>query len=494
MNKFALFVASLLVSVSSFAQWSKPAAPAVAPLAVGEELYLYNKDAGAFFVGANDWGTRASVSETAGHKVILVQSEEDANSYLITNAAEASTTFLPMYIKGDGIWVDESGNNVGDDLFTFEALGGNTYKIGFSALNTTYNPTDYPDAYLGLIPSKNDTRIYMCDPENSEGYTMAECQLTWYFVTAAEYTTRIVAMAQYNAAVALGESIEKAEKQGNVNADVLKAAKEAYANTSSTAAAMEQLKKSLDIAIFHAQLDIATVENPVEVLAPLGIATDFNDSDFTGWTSTTGATNKQASNGNNAKDYEVTGNHYENWNWDAFAIGKVTATATDLPTGVYHLNALAFANVTGGTYLYAGENQTLVTATQIDIEQPTDVYAIVADGKLEIGLDVQVKGPNWIGLDNVHLYYLNASYDAYKAMKDATIAAEPDYESQLKGAEIACQKSVYEAYKAAIAGLNDIQATGQTFPVEEAKEKFAAFNAAAKTMASSVAAYAVYLD
>lgn len=68
MNKIALFVASLLMSISSFAQWAKPAAPAVAPMSVDEECYLYNKGADGFLLGANDWETRASVSPTLGPK------------------------------------------------------------------------------------------------------------------------------------------------------------------------------------------------------------------------------------------------------------------------------------------------------------------------------------------------------------------------------------------------------------------------------------------
>lgn len=84
MNKFALLVASLFVSLASFAQWTKPTAPAVAPMAIGEELYLYNKEADGFLVGANDWGTRASVSPTLGHKVYIENGTADG-SYYITN-------------------------------------------------------------------------------------------------------------------------------------------------------------------------------------------------------------------------------------------------------------------------------------------------------------------------------------------------------------------------------------------------------------------------
>ncbi len=488
MNKFVVFAASLSVSVASFAQWMKPAAPAAMPLTVGKECYLYNKDAGAFFIGANDYGTRASVSETAGHKVILVRSETDENSFMVTNAAESSTNFLPLYIKQDGIWVDESGSNTGDDLFCFEPQGDGTYRFGFSALNSEWTPSAYPGAYLGIIPSRNDTRIYVCDPEEMDDYAMSDCHLSWYFVEPVNYTAHVADMKQYNAAVVLGELITEAESVSGVDANTLSAAKSVYDNTSSTVEALELQAGTLEIAIRNAKLSVATISNPVEALSLLGIATDFNDGAFPGWTSTTGAANKQASNGNNAVDFSVTGNHYENWNWDAFSVGKVSASATELPTGVYHLNALAFTTTPGGTYLYAGEACKLVEADKIDIERPMDVYTIVADGNLEIGLDVQVKGTNWIGLDNVYLYYLGNTVEAYNLLVSETLASEPDYETLVAEEQIYCQKSVFETYKSAKSALVNASAA-----VDVAKA-LSAFSAASKAMVESVAVYGKYAD
>ena len=57
---FGLFMA-MGVCTSLMAQWTKPAAPASMPLTVGEECYLYNIGADAFFLGANDWSPRGSV-------------------------------------------------------------------------------------------------------------------------------------------------------------------------------------------------------------------------------------------------------------------------------------------------------------------------------------------------------------------------------------------------------------------------------------------------
>ena len=84
LKRLTFFVASVMMSVASFAQWTKPAAPAVQPMSVGEVVYLYNSEADGFLLGANDWGTRASVSPTLGHKVIL-EAGTAADSYYITN-------------------------------------------------------------------------------------------------------------------------------------------------------------------------------------------------------------------------------------------------------------------------------------------------------------------------------------------------------------------------------------------------------------------------
>ncbi len=488
MNKLVLFMASLSVNMTSFAQWTKPADPVCMPLTVGKECYLYNKEAGAFFVGANDYGTRASISVTTGHKVILVQSETDANSYLVTNAAESSTTFLPLYIKQDGIWVDESGSNTGDDLFCFEPQGDGTYRWGFSALNSEWTPSTWPGAYLGIIPSRNDTRIYVCDPEEVDDYAMSDCHITWYFVEPENYMAYTADIKQYNAAVLLGERIAEAESLAGVDAEALSAAKSAYNNTASTVETLELQYRLLETAIRNAKLAVATISAPVEALSLLGIATDFNDGTYSGWTSTTGASNKQASNGNNAADIAVTGNHYENWHWEAFTAGKISATATELPTGVYHLNALAFTNVPGATYLYSGEARKLVEADKIDIEKPMDIYSIVVDGNLELGLDVQVKGPNWVGIDNVYLYYIGNTTEAYQLLVSETLSLEPDYATLISEENIFCQKSVYEAYKAAKSALVNASVAA------DVAKAFSAFKSMSKSMAESVAAYGRYSD
>ena len=146
------------------AQWTKPAAPATVPLQTDETLYLYNTEADAFFLGANDWNTRASVRPTKGYKVWIEKYELDDISYYLADSVETKSQVMYTFIERvEGIWVDRNKTDDVQKLFTFEAQENGTYRIGLSPENRSFNPEAYPGAYLGLVPEKNDNRIYLCD-------------------------------------------------------------------------------------------------------------------------------------------------------------------------------------------------------------------------------------------------------------------------------------------------------------------------------------------
>ena len=135
----------------------------------------------------------------------------------------------------------------------------------------------------------------------------------------------------------------------------------------------------------------------------------------------------------------------------------------------------------------------LVTSTKINIDEPMDLYTVVTDGKLDIGLDVQQKGTNWIGLDNVYLYYWGKDWAACEALVEEILKTEPDYESLFAEEEAYCQKSVYEDYLAAKQNLQGLLAEKSGEPnVEAIARALSAFNAASKTLAESVNAYSAY--
>ena len=482
-KKIYFFLCALLVSMSAMAAWDKPALPASTPLSVGDEVYLFNTGAEAFYLGANDWSTRASYNTTRGYKVYVQKKEVggtwDNASYLITcyiEEGDPAGQTRSLFIAGtDALWVDQAEGSADDNGFTFVAQGDGSYRIGLSEKNTTYSESQgFEGYYLGVNPSKNDTRLYLIDSNE-----VTDAQLNWIFVKPDVYATYVTARKVYEAATALGATIAEAESISGVDAATLAAAKSAYGNNAFTAEELTAQNTALKAAVRQARIDNATVDNPAELLVGSGIATDFNDGEATGWTSTTTAQNKQASNGNNAADFSVTGNHYENWNGSPFEPGKIRATVTDLPTGVFRLEALAFANVTGQTYLYAGEGATLVESTNIDINQKTTVLGFTSSGSLEIGLDVRAKGPNWVGLDNVYLYYLGDTEEAYKLLVDQLMADEPDFGDFY-------QHSVYDTYTAAKEAL---QASKNA---EDFTTAYPAYMSALRALNESVAAYQAF--
>lgn len=472
-----MLFASLWVCVSAFAQWTKPANPASTPLAVGQECYLFNKDAGGFLVGANDYGTRASVSATLGHKVYIEQGTTDG-SYYISNyvlagwmADQVGYMFMDA---ADAIYIDNTKDGKTNNQYTFEAQGDGTYKIGLSEANETFNPAGYAGAYLGINTTKNDTRIYICDPENAEDYTMDKCQLVWYFVTPANYASFVAATVQYEAAVALGETIEKAKAAG-VDAS---AAQAVYNNTSSTAEQLNAANASLAGAIQNAGFNSASIENPYTV-----VFYDFEDKDASAWTSTTSALNKGADNGNNAADYAVTGIHYENWNGGNFTVGgTISAVAKDMPAGVYHLTALAFTNSGEGVNLFADKSKAPVTATKIDVAAPCELYTFLQKKQdLEFGLQIEAGKMNWVGLDNVKLEYIGTDAAAYKLVSDLVFKNAPEFDET-----VYCEKALYEAYASA---KTELENATDPAAIATAIDKF---DAACVALAPSVEAYETY--
>ena len=492
MKKILLSIAAALICTASYAEWVEPKIPAAQPLTPGQEFYLFNLEAKAFLVGANDWDTRASVCPSLGHKVIIEEGTIP-DSYYITNyvlQGGMSNQWGYAFIdEWRNIWVDNTKTGKTENQFTFKPLGDDKYRICLSDANTVFKYTDNEDTYLGVGKNGEDTRLYLCDLTDSNQYPEAECKLTWIFVIPADYEAFAPKNETYLAAMALKKAIEEAKAVG-ADAKAISDAETRFANEASTTEELNAATEAIQIATKSAKYQAATVSNPVDVLPFLGIATVFSDCNDTGWTSTTGAQNKGASNGHNALDFSVTGNHYENWHPNAFTPGKISATATNLLPGVYHLNALAFTAAGEGAYLYAGNARTEVTSVKINTEEESDCYAVVANGTLEIGLDIPEQNTNWVGLDNVHLYYLGNAPEAYKVVNGKLDETEIDYQGDKENLMTAFQTSVYNKYAEAKDAFTAVQdKTG-----EEYAAAYDALLAALEEMKKSVKAYAPFFN
>lgn len=137
--------------------------------------------------------------------------------------------------------------------------------------------------------------------------------------------------------------------------------------------------------------------------------------DLTGWKSTTKAQNSTLA-GNQQGAFVNT--FWENWNGSNYT-GKLYQVVTGLPNGEYILEAATFADREGaGLYLYANDQKVLANTK---VPTTHTVGFTVLDGTAEIGLNAEQETNNWIGLDNVRLYYKGYG-DTYLA--DALAALE----------------------------------------------------------------------
>ena len=87
--------------------------------------YLYNVGTKSYFLGGNDWGTRASVSTSEGFKV-KVQSTGDNTVAIIDYVKNKwQKTFAA---DADGIWVDND-NGANCDSWVITPGDGNNFTI-----------------------------------------------------------------------------------------------------------------------------------------------------------------------------------------------------------------------------------------------------------------------------------------------------------------------------------------------------------------------------
>ena len=158
-----------------------PAAPKATALVTDGSVkqYLYNVGAKGFFIGANDWGTRASFSAEKGYWVQITKNAT-GDTYTLKNEAKGGNSADCQGV--DQIWVDGAGR-AGDALWTVTANEDGSFKLG----NTNVK------GFLSVVPSKNDTKLYMSEAE--------EAQNVWIVVSEEDYAAYQEAVPAYQAAL-----------------------------------------------------------------------------------------------------------------------------------------------------------------------------------------------------------------------------------------------------------------------------------------------------
>ena len=306
---------------------------------VDAEYYLFNTEARMFFLGANDWSTRASVGNN-GYKVKIVQSEyAPEGSFEFTDSVETKRAWMCVFSASDAgaIWVDNNSETYRFWEFT-EANG--KYRISnndLAGVVETVNGT-----FLGWNGT-DDTRLYFLNPA-TEGVGV-----DWVFVTEETYwawqETWASMQDQFEAAAELLTYLNAAQEKGiNVAAET-----RIYQNEAATVKEINAATAAVQKKINDAQAGNATVSNPSDMTGSL-LNPNFDNASSNGWMGTRPNMTGSGSHGpaNVAEHFSKTFDTYQE--------------LSNMPAGVYMLENNGFhrgwwdgyVNKTGYTaFLYA---------------------------------------------------------------------------------------------------------------------------------------------
>ena len=360
MKKSLLLLATLGMSSAAFAQWNNPTVQST-PMVEGDTLYLFNVGAQGFLTGANDYGTRASVSSTQGNKVVIKAAFEDEagtvplGSYHIENLVNAGGKAGKMSSLDcqafDGIWIDGDGRN-GDGMWKFTSVADGSYTIN----NTNVTTGNFGIAEFFKGSANTRTFIYDGSLEyeftNDQDESVTGPQFTgefwdkWIFVTPAEYDKVI---AQFKAVAAAKELRAEIDKyKAEYPAADYTSVESVYSNPSSTAEELTEAKAKVQQIVKDYLKDILLTATPTAPQDATSYITNpsFETGDLTGWTCSKTNTNgkgdssdmKAADNGNGTYHCDnADGNYVFNiWSWG----NPITQNVKDLPAGIYKLEAM----------------------------------------------------------------------------------------------------------------------------------------------------------
>ncbi len=478
--------------------------PVKSQLTYDEAMYLFNTGAKQFFLGANDWSTRASVGNK-GYQVTITDNGDGSVLFrdrVETQNNEIKCVFADPWapdgetLPAGNVWVDNSGapnrfwalTNIGDDI----------YRFSVSSVNPDCNDAN---TVLGLKKSDpTDTRLYWnLAPEDA----IAD----WYFVKIEDYEAYLTVFANFAAAQNLLAIIEEGKAAG---VDV-SAAEKVYLDESSSIDAINEAMAEIKKALAALEEGKATADQPVDKTSLIANP-NYDNNKNDGWSGDAPAFQSFT----DAEFYQKKFNTYQN--------------ITNAPKGVYKLSVQAFyrsgwADVSYRNYmnmtqydakLYAEAGGDRVTA---DIVNPfsqalteakgmnessvvggdgvtyyipnnmetaeayfmdglyyNNVFFATEDGDMTIGMmkdNSDNPAGNWVLYDNWGLTYYGNGADAYSMWLTEAKKAAKDY-SGLSN-DVLVTKGVIDAYNEAIAGLTiatckaDVIAAVNTINEEVAK-------------------------
>ena len=215
-------------------------------------------------------------------------------------------------------------------------------------------------------------------------------------------------------------------------------------------------------------LTAATYANPV--VTNFVVNGTFDDSDISMWSCNNNFQNKgrKTTDDNNAGNMNSSKPWWENWNGSAL-VNKMYQTINDIPNGTYRLDITAFVNNFDGEsqYVFANDDQTALTDAATT-GATYEVYTVVTNNTIEVGLEQTTATASWMGIDNVSLRYYgagdvindaqNASHKlAWEEAKTAAEAAiaNSDYSNVTGSEKTALQTEIDKAEPSTAAGYDE---------------------------------------
>lgn len=436
MKKSLLLLASMLVSAASFAQWTKPANPTGIDLTIGDTIYLYNAEAGGFFVGANDWSTRASVGPN-GYKVIIKEAHEDnedptsalTGTYWLCDSVETQKEVKATFAdNAQSIWVDNvAGAHVDEWLFT--KLPDGTYNFMNKGVNEAWT-LGVSEKYEGKT---GNTRLWLHDTSLTYKYEVEGEELEapifdgawwdkWTVISKDEYATFQPKLAAYLAAVSLGSALETA-KADYPRCDFSKQ-EEVYKNTNSTADELKEAESMIKVIITEYKASLASFDEPLDMTENIGDGSSVDP-----WTRTFTGEGEVGSHSTNTWSTEADGGadgtdmttpFIEHWTGSGGILSdqKIYQTLKDCAPGLYKFTAdvRAYSEAGGidsfaGLSMYFGD-KSVDLQTQADMfksgskcvlwsKSYFSIIAIVEEsGDIELGFDIKGANFNWLAFKN----------------------------------------------------------------------------------------------
>lgn len=479
-------------------------APKASPVNLeGGIQYLYNVGAKGFFVGSNNWTTRASISTTKGWQTKFVLNSD--NLYTFQDLCESKNNAWKnvMCETTTAIYTD-AASQPGQHTWNVEVADDNTFKIVNTLWENTYLTWDVTDDG----GDGNFTICNMVDPTTLEEGSMAN---VWYAVSELDYNVWYLVLSIENA---------EAECPGIDLANFKAIAAKADVTLEEVKQALTALPDAID-AWKKSQInwDSASVSSPTDLTALL-VNPGFDNQTYEGWAGS--GYGKGGTTGPCAERYELvhdtyqkvsnvrpgvyvvkmdgffrngsTDNAFNTKGQPSYAYLYGTNNVDTCKTAIMGLfdGIVPEDPVEGVTFTYVNNGETYYIPNSMkdacaffDAGKYKDntVYFGVTGDELTIGTFMkEKKTADWMLVDNFRLEYLGTAAEAYQAWNDKAMASTRTYE------EGAASAYVLEAYNAAVAAAK----TATNY--EEVIANVKAVDAAQKDVEANIAAWKALND